>query len=178
MSQEPSSNSVSHRETREEGPSNSGERGIVQGMEPKKKIRISEIEGVPVKITLQIGALEQNVHELEETQEFLLEQNNTIVVQLSKAESERNELKKRNADLEKALKTIKGQVEELQFSKTKNAAEPEGLETPVAQPPQDEVQGTGMWHRGAKCLLKVGLGLATAALIVPAAFWVFSKMST
>ncbi|XP_035763080.1 gamma-taxilin-like [Neolamprologus brichardi] len=57
--------------------------------------------------------------------------------------------------------------------------EPEELDSPVSEPSPDVVPtSSGSWRHGAKRLLKIGLGVAAVGLIIPAAYWGFSMLSS
>ncbi|XP_042082864.1 golgin subfamily A member 6-like protein 22 isoform X1 [Haplochromis burtoni] len=58
------------------------------------------------------------------------------------------------------------------------APEPEELDSPVSEPSPDVVPTSGSWRHGAKRLLKIGLGVAAVGLIIPAAYWGFSKLNS
>ncbi|KAL3993129.1 catenin alpha [Sarotherodon galilaeus] len=58
------------------------------------------------------------------------------------------------------------------------APEPEELDSPVSEPPPDVVPTSSSWRHGAKRLLKVGLGLAAAGIVVSAAYWGFSMSNS
>ncbi|KAL3996824.1 hypothetical protein ACER0C_009480 [Sarotherodon galilaeus] len=159
------------------------------------KQKTIEVEGEQEKLKKQCLDMQYRLNEMlrkntklkelnKEKEAFLLKQNSSIVAQLSQVESERNELKKENTSLKKALQSLKNQVGEPHCLITKDNeilkkqnCEPEELNSPVSEPPPDVDQTSGSWRSCAKRLLKVGLGLATAGLVIPAAYWAFSMLN-
>ncbi|XP_039454013.1 myosin-J heavy chain-like [Oreochromis aureus] len=233
-----------------------------------ENVKRAQLESVKARSQAEIKTIQMSLHELQQKEEFLLEQNSSI-------DAERNELKKENTILRKGLENLEYQVrttenltqqmftleeiikkqnckivhmqdlidelsEHLEVKRKINenlkdqlrreeeeknyiaahnfgdscqitdeplqlenlapepedldspvsepspdvvltqenlAPEPEELDSPVSESPPDVVPTSSSWRHGARRLLKVGLGLAAAGIVIPAAYWAFSMFN-
>ncbi|XP_039466982.1 golgin subfamily A member 6-like protein 2 isoform X2 [Oreochromis aureus] len=115
-------------------------------------------------ITKKTAELKEENAELRRGYENITKKNAERREENAKLRREYENITKENAELRKTVENHQRLVEEAQCIINRNAPEPEEAET------------HGSWCHGAKRLLKVGLGLATAAIVVPAACWAISKL--
>ncbi|CAI5652657.1 unnamed protein product [Oreochromis niloticus] len=233
-----------------------------------ENVKRAQLESVKARSQAEIKTIQMSLHELQQKEEFLLEQNSSI-------DAERNELKKENTILRKGLENLEYKVrttenltqqiftleeiikkqnckivhmqdlidelsEHLEMKRKINqnlkdqlrreeegkilaathnfedscqitdeplqlenlapepedldspvsepspdvvltqenlAPEPEELDSPVSESPPDVVPTSSSWRHGARRLLRVGLGLAAAGILIPAAYWAFSMFN-